>query len=236
MVLLQTVLHQEDLVSLCIVDPTGPRGSIRALMLTGRSSRPERFPTKELLAERRLTLPGATPHLDARMECKVVSDDLAAFREDWLRFWTVLPEDLVYFIGIDPVPPPRTEGTPPGDYEAIAVVGVRGGEFYLADYSLQGPYAGVDSGGDLPASWTSGGPSKSAWRAWAYQRTLKWLIEQEMRRRGRYFQVDAEADRRRSPTGSCSPSLGPSLAGPLLRFARTQGVLFTVRLLPGGEE
>lgn len=210
MVLLQTVLHQEDLVSLCIADPTWASRVYSCFDADGQSSWPERFPTKELLAEKEAHIARGQLHIWMReMECKVVSDDLAAFREDWLRFWTVLPEDLVYFIGIDPVPPPRTEGSPPGDYEAIAVVGTRGGEFYLVDYSLQRghtPEWTLAETFRLVDKWR---PLKVRVEGVAYQRTLKWLIEQEMRRRGRYFQVDAEVDRRKK-----SHRIVQSLSGP----------------------
>jgi predicted phage terminase large subunit-like protein len=198
MVLLQTVMHPEDLISQCIQDPSWATRVYSCLDENGESVWPERFPTADLRREKEAHIARGQLHLWLReMECRIVAPESAAFREDWLRYWEVLPEDLAWFIAIDPVPPPRENQPGDSDYEVISVVGVRGGEYYLAEYSVNRGHTPEWTLAELFRLVDHYRPIKVRVEGTAYQRTLKWIIEQEMRRRGRYFQVDAVADHRK---------------------------------------
>lgn len=198
MVLLQTVMHQEDLVSTCFNDPLWATRSYSCFTPDGESSWPERFPKEQLMKEKDAHIQRGQLSLWLReMECRVVAPEASIFKGEWLRYWEVLPEGMVTFIGVDPVPPPKESGVPRGDFESIAVVGVRGSEFYLLDYRTNRghtPEWTINTLFELVDRWR---PLKVAVEGVAYQRTLKWLIEQEMRKRGRFFQVDAAADMRK---------------------------------------
>ncbi|MGC8807871.1 MAG: hypothetical protein ACP5QB_10085 [Thiomonas sp.] len=199
MVLLQTVLHPDDLISLCLKDPSWATRVYSCFDESGESTWPERFPTKELRAEKEAHIARGQLYIWMReMECQVIAQEELAFRAEWLRHWTVLPDDLVTFIAIDPVPPPSDAGPAiTSDYEAIAVIGVRDGEYYLLDYSLNRGHTPEWTLSELFRLVDKWRPVKVRVEGVAYQRTLKWIIEQEMRRRGRFFQIDAEVDRRK---------------------------------------
>jgi hypothetical protein len=101
-------------------------------------------------------------------------------------------------LAIDPVPPPserqKERGLQKKDFEAHYVWTRKGDEYHLCDFDR--------SRGHDP-SWTVATAFRLArqWRvmrividAVAYQRTLKWILDQEMRRHGIYYQVIPVAD------------------------------------------
>ena len=202
MVLLQTVMHGEDLVSTCFNDPLWATRSFPCFTPSGESAWPERFPLADLRREKEAHIQrGQLPLWLREMECKVVAPESAAFRGDWLKRWVALPDGLAVFIGIDPVPPPsereQSVGMRTKDFEALAVVGVRDGEFYLIDYRFNRGHTPEWTINTLFELVDRYHPLKVRVEGVAYQRTLKWLIEQEMRRRGRFFQIDAITDHRK---------------------------------------
>jgi predicted phage terminase large subunit-like protein len=202
MVLLQTVLNGEDLISRCLVDPSWASRSYSCFDENGRSTWPERFSTEMLQEEKAAHIKrGQLPLWLREMECKVVSSETSTFRPEWLKYWDILPEGMAVFIAIDPVPPPsereRATGCKNKDFEAIAVVGAFGGQRFLLDYSLSRghtPEWTVTEFFRLVDKWH---PLKAKIEGVAYQRTLKWLLEQEMKKRGRFIQIDAVTDRRK---------------------------------------
>jgi phage terminase large subunit-like protein len=161
------------------------------------SSWEEQFPTKSLRDDKRLALQRNKLSIFSReMECRLISSEEAQFRPSWLNIRerpNSSPRGCFAVLGIDPVPPPserqKAKGLRDKDYEAHYVWGRHQGEYHLLDYAR--------NRGHEP-SWTVATAFALAhkWRvarivvdAVAYQRTLKWLLEQEMRRRGIYFSI-----------------------------------------------
>jgi hypothetical protein len=166
------------------------------------SSWPERYTTDELRKEK-------TEHIRANKlslftrekECRLISRETAQFRPTWLNIRELpssAPKGAYSILAIDPVPPPseaqKSRGLQTKDYEAHYVWCRSGGEYHLCDFDR--------SRGHEP-SWTVATAFRLArvWRvgrividAVAYQRTLKWILEQEMKRTGIYYQVIPIAD------------------------------------------
>jgi predicted phage terminase large subunit-like protein len=202
MVLLQTVLNGEDLISRCLKDPSWASRNYSCFDNYGNSTWAARFPTDTLLKDKSDHIyRNQLPLWLREMEGKIVSAETATFKGEWLKYWDVLPEGMVTFLAIDPVPPPSEREVASAykhkDFESIAVVGAWGGQRFLLDYSLSRghtPEWTVTEFFRLVAKWR---PIKAKVEGVAYQRTLKWLLEQEMKKRGRFIQIDAVTDRRK---------------------------------------
>lgn len=162
----------------------------------------ERFPSAELRNQKMAALAVNRYSSFAReMECRLVSSERCAFRPEWLKFFDELPKGCSSVLVVDPVPPPSdaqiAKSMRGKDFESIAVVSRRGADFYVPEY--------VTSRGHDP-NWTMSKVIELALRhrvqrivveSVAYQRTLKWLLEKEMARRGIFWPVkDTGNDRR----------------------------------------
>ncbi len=225
MALLQTPLHQGDLISLCGQDPQWTSLRFGCFDEKGESRWPELFPTAFLKEEKQAHVNRNQLALWLReMECTIVDEATSAFKASWLKDYPegMTPQDLLdegaqAFLWIDPVPPPSERqlamGLKDKDYEVLAVVLKWRGAVYLAEY--------VANRGHEP-DWTI----MQFWRLVdayrvvqfgvepvGYQRTLRWLLEKSMQQRGRYISVYVQdkADRRKksyriidSLTGICS--------------------------------
>lgn len=203
MVLLQTPLKAEDLISMCQKDSQWRSLTFGCFNNQGESRWPERYPTAWLLQEKEAHIKRNQLALWLReMECKIVSEETSAFKPHWLKYYIDLPERLVTFLYIDPVPPPSdaqiAKGLRDKDYEVIAVVGYSQGKYYLCEYTFQKghePEWTIAEFWRLVDKWK---PRKWKAETVQYQRTLKWIIDQSMRVRGRYIQwSEPVADRRK---------------------------------------
>jgi hypothetical protein len=126
------------------------------------------------------------------MEIRIIAPELSTFRTAWLEPWAVLPPSLTHILVIDPVPPPKEKGVIRSDvdYEAIAIIGTYAGVYYIREISVM---RGHDPSWTLSESFRLSSkykPMKWVVEATAYQRTLAWLIREEMKRQRRYWQVD----------------------------------------------
>ena len=218
MVLLQTPLHQEDLVNLCEKDPHWASRSYSCFDALGKSTWPERFPTEVLQRDKQGYVNRGQLSIWLReMEVRVVSSETAAFKSEWLRYWDVLPEGMVTYLAVDPVPPPSDReiamGLKKKDFECLGVIGAIGADRYLLDYATN---RGHDPGWtvakffELAARWN---PLQATVEGVAYQRALKWLLEQEMQKRGRFLPVVAVNDRRKKPVRIVQALSGLASAG-----------------------
>lgn len=167
-----------------------------------KSAWEERFPTAELRADKKFALARNRLSVFAReMECRLVSKETSQFRPAWLRIREVgiaAPRGAYAVLAIDPVPPPSdaqmARGLSTKDFEAHYVWSRSSGDYHLCDFAR--------SRGHDP-SWTIATAFALArtWRvarivvdAVAYQRTLKWLLEQAMKSTGVYYAVIPIAD------------------------------------------
>ena len=226
MVLLQTLLNPEDVISKCDKDPAWRSVRIPIFTEAGESVWPERWTTAELLREKQSFIDRGKLSLWMReMECKIVSSELAAFRAaQLLQYWEVLPpeEEMQTVVVVDPVPPPSDreiqQGLKGKDYEAWVVVGkwvdiARGITkcFVLETRLMKGhdPDWSVNTFFELVERWH---PYKVKVESVNYQRTLKWLLEKAMMRRGRFVRIDAHVPERRKKSYRIIDSIGDSLS------------------------
>ena len=166
------------------------------------SSWPSRFPTPALRADKEAFLKRNKLSIFMReQECRLVSPETSQFKPFWLNVRDLPnsgPRGCFSVLAIDPVPPPSerqmAKGLQGKDWEAHYVWGRSNGEYHLLDFNR--------SRGHEP-SWTVASAFALArrWRvtrividAVAYQRTLKWILEREMRRSGVFYQVIPIAD------------------------------------------
>jgi phage terminase large subunit-like protein len=161
------------------------------------SSWEEQFPTLTLRADKRAALQRNRLSIFCReMECRLISSELTQFRPTWLNIRehpNSAPVGSFAVLGIDPVPPPSEKQMAKGlqgkDWEAHYVWGRHRGEYHLLDFARNRghePSWSVATALGLARKWRI---ARIVVDAVAYQRSLKWFIEQEMKRRGIYYSV-----------------------------------------------
>jgi predicted phage terminase large subunit-like protein len=177
------------------------------------SAWPERWSSETLRAERNAHIALNKLSLFAReMECSLITPENSLFKPDWLQYWGDGPGDeqlppvheMSCVLVIDPVPPPSESQIAAGlarkDFEALGVVGRRGGKYYVCEISR--------NRGHEP-DWTVSEFFRLAfkWRvkrviveSVAYQRVLVWLLKSAMQRVGKYFVIEPFVDKRKKPT------------------------------------
>lgn len=202
MVLLQTPLSRGDLIDSCATDPSWDYRRYGCFDENGLSRWPDRFSTKELQEEKQAYVNRGQVLLWLReKECLLSDEESADFRGEWLKYWDEVPDRLVTYYGIDPVPPPSDREIATGfatkDYEVHSIIGVAGGKRYLLEQVRSRghePEWTVTEFFRLLAKWR---PLRVRVEGIAYQRTLKWILDQEMKKRKTYVQINAVADKRK---------------------------------------
>ena len=221
MVLLQTPLNREDLISTCMADPQWHGVRFGCFDERGESRWPERKPTAELLEDKEAYIRRNQLSIWLReMECKLVSPETTAFDGNWLQYYENKPESGATVMVIDPVPPPTeveiAKGLRGKDEEAIAVVRRFRGKNYVLE---------VSSNRGHEPSWTVAEffrlalkyqPHRVVVETVAYQKTLEWLIRQAMKQRKMYWVVEEFKDRRKKFDRIVDALAGPASAGALL--------------------
>lgn len=187
---------------------------------------PERYPTEEVRAEKRNAIAMNRYSIWAReKECNLVNAETSDFKQEWVTYYDPddIPEKMVCVIAIDPVPPPSPEKIKMGlgrrDFECIAVVGIYKGEYYVLEYrTSQGhtPNWSVSTFFELAYKWK---PLALRVESTMYQKTLAWLIREEMKRRGRYWPV-MEVDERAPKHVRIVNALQGPLSNRALKFRR----------------
>jgi transcription termination factor NusB len=210
MVLLQTLLNENDLISQCQKDPTF-KTLVFSIFDNDNKSRWEiRHPTKELQLKKEGYIQRNQLSMWLReYECVLSTPETSLFRGEWLQYYDIEPDGMVTFMAIDPVPPAtdaqrqRDTLMADRDYEVISVIGVWRGKYYLLEYSMMRghePDWTVTEFFRLLDKWK---PMRVRVETVAYQSTLKWLLEQAMRARKRFVQINGNnargvsADRRK---------------------------------------
>ena len=200
-VLLNTPIHTQDLITKSKTAIGVAYREYSCFNEYGESTWPARFPTKELQTQKLNDTQRGHLHTWTReMEVRLVQAGNKDFNADDMQFWHEMQPGLQMptFLYIDPVPPPEKHDILPKrtDYEALAVVGIYQGNFMILDV--------VSSRGHQPdwtiaqffmlcAKWK---PVRVKVEGIAYQRTLKWILEQEMNNRRVYWPIEAPSDQR----------------------------------------
>lgn len=151
-------------------------------------------------------------------EVRLVSRENSAFHSHWLFHHDNTPP-TTNVLSIDPVPPPSDaqlrKGLQGKDSEVIHVWGRAGDNYYL--------HESASSRGHTP-EWTVTTALGLALKyrvtqivveSVAYQRTLKWLLEEEMKRRRLWYVVNAYVDKRPKYARITSVLAGPASQGKL---------------------
>lgn len=225
MVMLVTPQHKKDAAHLTDKDPlwttiTVPCWTKETMDLPidqQESVWPDRIPSEEMRGEKKSYITrNELSKWMREFEVRLVSKEQSAFRGEWLKHYDVSPP-CTNILAIDPVPPPSDRELAKGlmgkDHEAIQVWGRAGDDYYLQE--------AVANKGHTP-EWTVATTLTLAmkWRvsqivveSVAYQRTLKWLIEQEMQRRRLWYIINAYVDKRPKYARITSTFAGPASQG-----------------------
>jgi predicted phage terminase large subunit-like protein len=209
MVILQTPIHPEDASSLAMNDPQFTTTivpcwtdeTLNHPLDQQISSWPEVFPSEDLRAQKRAAIQRNKLSVFSReMECRIMRVENAAFRQQWLQMYDVPPKGGLKVLAIDPVPPATDRQIAKNlvgkDFEAHVVMGRHDGNYYLHEY--------VQSKDHTPA-WSVTNALSMAHRhkvsrivveTIAYQKTLKWMLEAEMKKVGIFFPIVEYSDRR----------------------------------------
>lgn len=189
----------------------------------------DRVPTEELRAEKMAAVKMQRLSIFAReKEVKLITVENAAFRSNWLRLNDVPPPHTYNVMAIDPVPPPSERQMQKGlvgkDYECIAVVGRLGEDNYVKEYVAQKGHEPNWTVNEVFRLYHIYRPAVVVVEAVGYQRTLKTMLETEMRRRGIYFVVKELNDGRAKYTRIVDALSGPASQG--LLHCRTEHTTF----------
>ncbi len=141
-------------------------------------------------------------------ECRLIAQEESSFKPDWLQYFgegqdePEPPLDQMYTVlVIDPTPPPSDAQLEKGlidkDFEAITAVGKYKGKTYVLETSTN---RGHDPGWTiseffrLMARWRC---RKCIVETTAYQKTLEWLLKEEMKKARQYYLVQPFLDNKR---------------------------------------
>lgn len=187
------------------------------------SAWPARFPTETLRKKKLAAIQTNKLYIFlAEMECRITSPETSSFDVSWLKYYDILPpleEVTERILWIDPVPPPSekqiAQGLAKKDYEAFAVVGrwkekfivleIRSNKGHQPDWTIKTFF-------ELCQAWRP----REVWvEAVAYQRTLKWILEQAMMARRKFYAIFADDDRRSKHDKIVDGLNGPASQGRL---------------------
>lgn len=184
------------------------------------SSWPQRYPSVELQQEKREAIAGNRYSTWAReKECKLITSENAAFKPEWLKFYDEEPTSMFCVLAVDPVPPPSdrelAKNLAGKDYEAHVVLGRRNGEYFVLDLEVNRGHEPNWSVATALSLARKHRVARIVVESIAYQRVLKYMLEQEMRRRGTYFAINEFKDTRKKYNRITSALAGPASQGRL---------------------
>lgn len=208
MALLQTPLDGEDLIETCMKSEDWATMAVSCFTPEMESSWPARYPTKVLLAEKQKAINRNMLSVWLReKEVTITSRETSVWKEEWLRYWEIRPETGLYYMGIDPTPPPK-EGENKSssakisklDDAVIYIIQIVGKDIYSVEY--------YDCKSPNPAEFISKifemylryKPFKVGCETVLFQRVLAFYIKEEMARRRLWFTIHPIEDKRRKET------------------------------------
>lgn len=183
-----------------------------------QSSWPQRWTSEILRAEKRAAIKRNKASLFAReKECVLIARETCDFKPTWLKHYTELPEYGVNILIIDPVPK-ATEAQIARDlhgksYEVHMVVKRYKHMFFCCEYKAKrghDPSWSIATCFAMAHKWKI---RKIIVETVAYQSTLSWLFEQEMKRLGIYYQINEFTDKRSKRDRIVDGLNGPSSQG-----------------------
>jgi len=195
-IILDTPKSKFDLIESCESDPAWKFFRFGIFDEAGESRWPERYPTATLLqAKEHAVKAGRLTIWLREKECKVVSEETASFMESQLMYWETLPDYATYLIAIDPA----SSDSPKADDNVVAVLALKKGNVYLVEYQAatgQNPEMVTTAVFEYARRFR---PIGCVVESIAYQRTLAWYLEKELRKARIPLPVFKRQDRRSKP-------------------------------------
>jgi hypothetical protein len=180
-----------------------------------RSSWPARYPDEVRRKEKLAAMVSNKLSTFAKeKEVRIISRETAIFLPEWIQFYEgPAPQGGQTALFVDPTPPPTKKISEKAsrklDYEVVGALRRVKGNFYLLDIDgLQGgtPDWTIKRFFEMKWQWR---PYKAVVEGVAYQATLKWILEQEMKRRQQWITVESFTDIRAKATRIQTALHGP---------------------------
>lgn len=190
----QTPINAFDIISQAERDPEFRVITHSCLGPDGQSTWPARRSTDSLLKEKAGYI--ARNQLAtwlAEMECKIVAAKGHHFQRNWLKYFSVFPVGGEVVICCDPA----SSESPKADYFAIAVLLFYQGKVFLLDYKLERnlmPDAACAAIFNFAQLYSC---RRVVVETVAYQKIMKWYLEQEIQARRMWLTVESFTDRRK---------------------------------------
>lgn len=193
-VLLDTPKSKFDLIETCMRDQSWKGLRFGVFDEKGESRWPTRYPTDELKkAKQDAIRTGRLAIWMREKECKIISEELASFREANLVYYDVLPEKMTVILSIDPA----SSDSKDADDNVVAALGFHKDDVYVLDYVAeigQNPEMVFKTVFEFYRRYR---PLGVVVESVAYQRMLAWYLESKMREHRIYMPVYQIQDRRR---------------------------------------
>ena len=188
--LLQTPLDAEDLSAMCTASPEF--ASIRIGILTNEdveradSSWPERWSKEVILLEKEAAIQRNQLSIWMREKmCLIVAREISSFLEEWLVQYVVLPPHARYVMAIDPTPILSDKARATGqktDLQAVMVKCYWKMKQYIVAYATNRDEDPDQLVMNMDRFCRKYPILRCGVEGIAYQRTLKWFIERQMKR------------------------------------------------------
>lgn len=194
-VFINTPFHREDAIEKCATDPEWVFRKYGILDENNKSRWESRYPTETvLLAKQAATQRGRYRLWMREKECQIVSGEEKCINVEKLQYWDVLPDDnFIKVLSIDPA----SSDARTADQNVVMCVGMRGIDvFVLAYYATKGTMPDEAANYFFQLATTFAPIMRAGVESVAYQRVLKWYLEQEMRKRRIFVPIHAVDDRR----------------------------------------
>lgn len=189
----QTPFNKQDAIAKCMQDPEWNPVKYGIFDALGKSRWEERYPTEALLKAKEAAVRRGQYRLWMReKECTIVAGEDKAIDVTKFKNYDVLPEYLDTIIAIDPASSDKEEA----DDHAIVALGFKGNDVYVLDYHLAKAVMPDQAAHHFFTLTLLYSPRRAAVESIAYQRILKWYLEQEMTKRRIFVPVEAIQDRR----------------------------------------
>lgn len=193
-VLLQTPFHDQDVAMKCSKDPAWNPTVYSILDENGESRWPAKFPTEQIRADQESAILQGRKRLWMREKmCMVVKSEEVTLNSDLLQIYEEVPDGLINFIAIDPASSDKKKA----DDNVVMAIGIKGADVYVRGYrATKGTMPDQCAAHFFDAVLRFAPVLRAGVEGVAYQRTLKWYIEKEMRERGLYVPMELIEDSR----------------------------------------
>lgn len=198
-VLLQTPLADGDLIDIAAKDPSFRAKTFGCFDDSGQSRWESRYPTEDLRKEKQNYIQRNQLSLWMReKECKIVGDEMASFKRDWLKFYDQLPAGGYYKISVDPASAdPKAAKTNDTDYWATVVWYFHGRKRFLVDYEQVRGIMPDEFIAKLFTKIFTYHPRQLIVETTAFQKILAWLIRKAMEHYRKWLPVIEHDDKRK---------------------------------------